>query len=228
MPSLYGLGGGARPVAFVEDVGVPVEELPRYIRRVQEILQQLETTASFLIHAGAGQVHTRPFLDLNRKEEVAKLSVIAEQVYSLALDLGGTISTQHGTGLARTPWVARQYGRLYPVIRDIKSIFDPRQIFNPGKIVDSQTAKAVWPLRRQAAPEGEPPAWHIRWAPAEIRTECGNCNGCGTCRTEAPSERMCPLFRATHAEAATPRAKANLLRDLLQAGKDAKLLRATS
>jgi len=137
LPSLYGLGGGARPVAFVEDVGVPVEEFPRDIRRVQEILQQLETTASFLIHAGAGQVHTRPFLDLNRKEEVAKLSVIAEQVYSLALDLGGTISTQHGTGLARTPWVARQYGRLYPVIREIKSIFDPQQICNPGKIVDS-------------------------------------------------------------------------------------------
>src|SRR5207244_1688362 len=143
-----------------------------------------------------GRAHSRrrTFLVLDREEQVATPSVVAEQFCSLALDLRGTISTQHGTGLARTPWVARQYGRLYPVIRDIKSIFDPRQIFNPGKIVDSQTAKAVWPLRRQAAPEGEPPAWHIRWAPAEIRTECGNCNGCGTCRTEAPSQRMCPLF----------------------------------
>ena len=224
LPNLYGLGGGARPVAFVEDVGVPVEALPQYIRRVQEILQQHETTASFLIHAGAGQVHTRPFLDLNRKEEVAKLNVIAEQVYSLALDLGGTISTQHGTGLARTPWVARQYGRLYPVIQEIKSIFDPQQIFNPGKIVNSHSSNGVWPLRRQPSCNGAAPAWHFRWAQAEIQTECGNCNGCGQCRTEAPSQRMCPLFRATHAEAATPRAKANLLRQLLQDESAGKLL----
>jgi FAD/FMN-containing dehydrogenase/Fe-S oxidoreductase len=226
LPSLYGLGGGARPVAFVEDVGVPVESLPQYIRRVQEIFQQLEMTASFLIHAGAGQVHTRPFLDLTRKEEVAKLTDIAEQVYSLALDLGGTISTQHGTGLARTPWVARQYGRLYPLIREIKSIFDPRRIFNPGKIVEAPSATPVWPLRLQPTCNGATPAWNFRWGPAEIRTECGNCNGCGQCRTEDPNQRMCPLFRATHAEAATPRAKANLLRHLLHTETTAKVLSA--
>jgi Fe-S oxidoreductase len=225
LPSLYGLRGAARAVAFVEDVGVPVEALPQYIRKVQEVLQQLETTASFMIHAGAGQVHTRPFLDLSRKEEVAKLSVIAEQIHNLALDMGGTISTQHGTGLVRTPWVARQYGRLYPVIREIKSIFDPQGIFNPGKIVDAE-AGSVWPLRRQPPPEGEPPARHLRWAAGAIRTECVNCNGCAECRTEAPNQRMCPLFRATHAEAATPRAKANLLRNLLQTEADSKPLSA--
>src|SRR5205085_5663289 len=68
LPSLYGLKGGAQPLPLVEDVGVPVEALPEYLRRVQEVLQQHQTTASFLIHAASGQVHTRPFLDLRQPE----------------------------------------------------------------------------------------------------------------------------------------------------------------
>jgi Fe-S oxidoreductase len=240
LPSLYGLRGGTQPVAFVEDVGVPVEELRTFLYRVQDLLQRHETTASFLIHAGTGQIHTRPFLDLERPEDVAKLSAIAEGVHTLALDLGGTVSTQHGTGLARTPWVARQYGRLFPVLREIKTIFDPRDLFNPGKIVASDTGIPAWPLRRHArawvngkrpngpgdSPNGQAPGTAgsvstslpqvLRWQADEVRVESSNCNGCGACRTEAPGRRMCPLFRATHGEAATPRAKANLMRYLLQ------------
>jgi FAD/FMN-containing dehydrogenase/Fe-S oxidoreductase len=241
LPGLYGLRGGAQPLAFVEDVGVPPEELAAFLRRVQEILQQYETTASFLIHAATGQVHTRPFLDLQRPEDVAKLWAIADAVYGLTLDLGGTISTQHGTGLARTPWVGRQYGRLYPVFHDLKAIFDPRHLFNPGKIVGGESEFLAWPLRRlpapptaaaaareAAAPSPEPgngaateggagpPGWFLRWQPDEVRAESVTCNGCGHCRTEAPGQRMCPVFRATHAEAAAPRAKANLVRALLR------------
>jgi FAD/FMN-containing dehydrogenase/Fe-S oxidoreductase len=242
LPSLYGLRGSAQPVAFVEDVGVPVEQLREYLRRVQELLKQYETTASFLIHAGAGQVHTRPFLDLERPDDVAKLSALAEGIHSLALDLGGTISTQHGTGIARTPWVARQYGQLYPVLREIKSIFDPAGIFNPGKIIGPIAGTGSWPLRRvprsptpalasgtDAPPSSSPPAQgvfetHLRWQPDEIRVESINCNGCGACRTEAVHQRMCPIFRATHEEAATPRAKANLMRHLLLEAGDVRSL----
>jgi FAD/FMN-containing dehydrogenase/Fe-S oxidoreductase len=225
MPSLYGLRGQAEPVALVEDVGVPVESLTDYLRGVQEVLQRYETTASFFVHAGSGQVHTRPFLDLQRPEEINKLWAIAEEVHSLALDLGGTVSTQHGTGLARTPWVSRQYRRLYPVFREVKQLFDPQHIFNPGKIIGPVAGMPTWPLRRgPTAPE--PPQWLLRWQPGEVRTECGNCNGCGNCRTEAPAQRMCPIFRATLAEEATPRAKANLMRHLLQEGTDPRLLSA--
>jgi FAD/FMN-containing dehydrogenase/Fe-S oxidoreductase len=239
LPSLYGLRGGAQPLAFIEDVGVPPEELPRYLHRVQEILQQHETTASFLIHAAAGQVHTRPFLDLRRPEDVARLRPLADAVYALALDLGGTISTQHGTGLARTPWVGRQYGALYAAFRKLKAIFDPRHLFNPGKIVGPDPDLPAWPLRvhplavpsalpasepgkpdqtatgQGKGPDKESSPWLLRWNAGEVLTEVINCNGCGQCRTEAPRQRMCPLFRATHAEAATPRAKANMLRHLL-------------
>jgi FAD/FMN-containing dehydrogenase/Fe-S oxidoreductase len=239
LPSLYGLRGGTQPLAFIEDVGVPLEALADYLHRVQEVLQEHETTASFLVHAATGQVHARPFLDLQRPEHVARLRALAEIVHGLALDLGGTVSTQHGTGLARTPWVARQYGPLYPVLRELKAIFDPRHLFNPGKIVEHESAPPAWPLRRLPAPDGaaeapdsdaagekngtgaaaadrKPPPWLLRWAVDEVRSETVTCNGCGHCRTEAPTQRMCPIFRAGQGEAATPRAKANLLRVLLQ------------
>jgi Fe-S oxidoreductase/FAD/FMN-containing dehydrogenase len=242
LPSLYGLRGGSHPVPVIEDVGVPVEELLGYLRRVQDLLQQFETTASFLVHAGTAQVHTRPFLDLDRPEDVAKLWDIADEVHGLALELGGTVSTQHGTGLARTPWVARQYGALYSVLRELKAVFDPRGLFNPGKIVNPDPALPPWPLRRgapapaRASPTGSangaaskpdvpvsPPS-ALRWGPVEMAGEAAGCNGCGSCRTEASAHRMCPIFRATHAEAATPRAKANLMRYVLEADTDSHLL----
>ena len=143
LPSLYGHKIGAQPLPFVEDIGVPLDAMPEFMRRAQDLLQEQETTASFLIHACTGQIHTRPFLDLQRSEDVSKLTAMAENFHALALELGGTVSTQHGTGLARTPWVARQAGPLYPLMRQLKSIFDPKNIFNPGKIVDPEPSLAV-------------------------------------------------------------------------------------
>ncbi len=220
LPSLYSLRGGSQPRAFIEDVGVPPEELLTYLQRVQDIMQRHETTASFLIHAATGQVHARPFLDLGKPEDVNKLWSIADEVYGMVLDLGGTISSQHGTGLARTPWVARQYGRLFPVLREIKAIFDPRHLFNPGKIVGPDPNQPTWPLRRLPTAESDLATRLLIWQPGQIREEAVQCNGCGQCRTQAPGQRMCPIFRATHAEQAAPRAKANLLRRILLNGTD--------
>jgi FAD/FMN-containing dehydrogenase/Fe-S oxidoreductase len=248
LPGLYGLRGQFQAVAFVEDVGVPPELIGVYLESVQKILQKHEATASFLVHAATGQVHARPFLDLRRAEDVARLHALAEEIHTLALERGGTVSTQHGTGLSRTPWVARQYGALYPVLRQVKSIFDPRHLFNPGKIIARSEAPANWPLRQGyhgASRNGEPatevetpevlphPALgrtasglttFLYWPEEDPRAESERCNGCGQCRTVAPASRMCPIFRATHDEAATPRAKANLLRGLLQEGADRREL----
>lgn len=257
LPSLYGLRGAAQPLAFVEDVGVPPELLPGYLHRVQEVLQRHETTASYLIHAAAGQVHMRPFVEWRGPEDAARLRALADEVYDIVLDLGGTISAQHGTGLARTPWVSRQAGPLFSLFRDLKSIFDPRNLLNPGKIIAAQPDAPFWPLRRRAsesasnllspapAPaeeeqpedednpgsplptprqEEEATAVLLHWRPGDMAMECQSCNGCGECRTETPALRMCPFFRATHEESATPRAKANLMRHLLQPGADPRLL----
>jgi FAD/FMN-containing dehydrogenase/Fe-S oxidoreductase len=219
---LYGLRGGTQPVPFVEDVGVPPELLGPYLLRVQEVLRRHEMTASYLVHAAAGQVHMLPFLDPGRPEDATRLWALAEEVYDIVFELGGTISTQHGTGLARTPWVGRQYGRLAPVLRELKAVFDPRHLFNPGKIVGPPPGTPVWPLRRRSARDET--EFNLRWTPGEQAAESRLCNGCGSCRTDTPAQRMCPIFRATGDEAAAPRAKANLLRHLLHPETDPRLL----
>jgi FAD/FMN-containing dehydrogenase/Fe-S oxidoreductase len=225
LPMLHGMPGREQPISLVEDVAIPVDQLATYLHRVQEILQQQQTTASFLIHAGAGQVHTRPFLDLTNPEHVQKARSLSESIHELALNLGGTISTQHGVGLGRTPWVSRQYGRLQQVFRGIKSIFDPKNLFNPGKIVDGEGDPLGKLLRRQA--HAEPAGgWQLLWRPNEVASNCQACNGCGVCRTEAPAQRMCPMFRVNPLEAATPRAKANLLRSILGNGVNGTALSA--
>jgi len=228
LPNLYKLNDGPQPLAVVEDVGVPPEHLGPFLTRVQEILQRLELTASFLTHAATGQVHIRPFVDLNDPEQSAKLWPLAESISTLTLDLGGTISSQHGTGIARTPWVSRQYGALYPVFVALKSIFDPHDLLNPGKIVGSTPNGTAWPLRtthfQQHVPQNEGTAeqngatrqsLQMLWPAGEVERQIRACNGCGHCRVESPPARMCPLFRVSHSEAAAPRAKSNLLRAVL-------------
>lgn len=239
---LYALPEGPRPTAFVEDVGVPAEALPEFLAGVQDILKRFELTASFLVHTLTGQVHTRPLVDLDHPPDRAKLWPVAEAVHTLALALGGTVSTQHGTGIARTPWVERQYGPLYGVFRELKRIFDPKNLLNPGKIVGPDPSREAWPLRRtdrgqaiedrsetqpassSASPSGsresrleQPPSPSplpslLLWNDSSPTREAARCTGCGDCRVASTPKRMCPVFRATGNEAATPRAKANLLR----------------
>jgi Fe-S oxidoreductase len=224
---------GPRPLGFIEDVGVPADALPEFLTGTQDILKRFEISGTFLVHALTGQVHTRPLLDPNAPPDRAKLWPLAEAVHGLALALGGTVSTQHGTGLARTPWVERQYGPLFPVFRELKRIFDPKGILNPGKIVGPDPSREAWPLRAELkfdenarhADHPESPGVggtgarlsHLTelvvW-PAEPGTEVARCNGCGDCRTRTAPERMCPAFRATGEEAATPRGMVNALRVL--------------
>jgi FAD/FMN-containing dehydrogenase/Fe-S oxidoreductase len=223
---------GPRPVAFVEDVGVPADALPEFLTRVQDILKRFEVSGTFLVHALTGQVHTRPLLDLNAETDRAKLWPLAEAIHGLALALGGTVSTQHGTGIARTPWVERQYGPLVSTFRELKRIFDPKGLLNPGKIVGPDPSREAWPLRkvlsaqcsvlsRQEAEEGREPGLDapasvplLVWGNSSPALEVARCSGCGDCRTRTLPERMCPTFRATGDERAAPRAMANMLRVL--------------
>ena len=202
-------------------------------------MKRLEVTASFLIHSATGQVHLRPILDPDTPADAARLWPLAEELHSLALALGGTISAQHGTGLARTPWVERQYGKVLPIFRELKGIFDPHGILNPGKIVGPDPSHPAWPLRGPAGdrPSATPPVDEsissetvapprrdqtplLVWEPEELAKAIAACNGCGACRTEDTTKRMCPTFRATHAEAAAPRGKINLFRSLLESGAE--------
>jgi Fe-S oxidoreductase len=234
LPLLHRLAGTEQPVPFIEDVSVPVEVLPEYLHRIQSLMQRHQTIASFLVHAGSGQVHVRPFLDLSRPDHVTRLGAMAEEVYQLVLDLGGSISGQHAVGLARCRWVGQQYGRLFGVMREVKQIFDPSGIFNPGKIFGEGLGDPlVKYLRRfrlvqeqmvEEASTRPKVELQLIWRDGDLCSAVQRCNGCGSCRTQQPAQRMCPIFRAQLDEAATPRAKANLLRQVLAAGVNGESL----
>ncbi len=232
IPTLYRLKGSTRALPFIEDVAVPPANLPRFLVTLQNLLKQHQVTASLFAHAGHGQLHIRPFLDLADGNAVRKMQDLAAELYEEVLNVGGSISGEHGDGLSRTWFVRRQYGPLYDVFREVKRIFDPQNIFNPGKVVADAPQPLTKNLRPVVAAEvgtddnpllegGEPAAGgnpiqlQLNWNDADITFAARACNGCGRCRTVSPTERMCPIFRFAPAEEASPRAKANLMRAIL-------------
>ncbi len=213
----------ATPLSLVEDTAVPGEELLRYVSGVNELCRRAELPAVLHAHPLSGQVQVRPLVDRHRERDRAALWPLADQVYQLAAAVGGTISTRHGTGLTRTPWVGRQYGDLTPVFAELKRVFDPKGVLNPGKIVGPDPSRPAWPLWQPATAVSGPEEKRLPLlmrSEAEREAEVAKCVGCGDCRVRTPPARMCPTFHATGREAATPRAKANLLRLLTGPGRE--------
>ena len=134
-PSLSRMKGRTRPVPFMEDIAIPPQHLGDFLSSLQDTLRRHEVTASLFSHAGHGQVHIRPFLDISRPEERQRLVHLAEDVYEQVWLVEGTVSGEHGDGLSRTPFLEKQFGPLCALFRDIKKAFDPENIFNPGIIV---------------------------------------------------------------------------------------------
>ncbi len=152
VPTLYRVKGSTRPVPFVEDIAIPPETLPKFLLEMQNVLKQHQVTAALFGHAGHGQLHIRPFLDLGDPQHVALLQQLANDLYEAVFRAGGTISGEHADGLSRTPFVRRQYGPLYNVFREIKRIFDPANLLNPGKIVGDDPDLHVRHLRPSESP----------------------------------------------------------------------------
>ena len=225
IPTLYRLEGNTRPLPFIEDIAVPPAALADFLTRLQNVLKAHEVTASLFGHAGHGQLHIRPFLDLSNADDVRRMHALASDLYSEVLDVGGSVSGEHGDGLSRTWFLRRQFGDLYEVFREIKRIFDPQNLLNPGKIVTDAPQPLTSNLRPVAtAPavaigdDNEEPAnveLQLLWSNDEMAHAARACNGCGRCRTQAPEERMCPIFRFAPREESSPRAKANLVRAVL-------------
>ena len=136
VPTLYRLRGDRRAVPFVEDIGIDPTKLPEFLQSVHKIFNDNEVTASIFSHTPQGTVHIHPFLNLSDKDQIAKMHRLANQLFEKTLEFDGTISGSHGDGLSRTWFLRRQYGRLLNVFSEVKAIFDPKSIFNPGKIVD--------------------------------------------------------------------------------------------
>jgi FAD/FMN-containing dehydrogenase/Fe-S oxidoreductase len=149
VPTLHRLKGSTRPLPFVEDLAVPPAALLDFLVRMQNTLKRHQVTASLFGHVGHGQLHVRPFLDLTNAEDVRKMEDLAADLYREVFEVGGTISGEHGDGLSRTPFIRQQFGELYEVFREIKQIFDPLGILNPGKIVGDEGRSLTRDLRPQ-------------------------------------------------------------------------------
>jgi FAD/FMN-containing dehydrogenase/Fe-S oxidoreductase len=236
-PTLYRLRGSSRPAPYVEDIAVPPAKLADFLRRALDSLRRLQITASIFGHAAHGELHIRPFVDLTAPNEVARLRDLAAELYGHVWECHGTISGEHAEGYSRTPYVAGQHGPLLAAFREVKQLFDPRDILNPGKKVPADNVAAEAPLRRiiyspaeHIASNGNAPTngelnrsltptqlipLQLDWNSEEITYAARQCNGCGFCRTQKENVRMCPTFHPAPREEAAPRSKANLVRGLL-------------
>lgn len=243
VPTLHRLKGSTRPLPLVEDIAVRPEVLPEFLPRMFDVLKRHSVTASLFAHAGHGQLHVRPFLDLANQQDVGAMERLVEDLYAEVFAVKGTISGEHADGLSRTNFIREQYGPLYDVFREVKRIFDPHNVLNSGKIISDETDLLTRNLRPvgAAAKKAEPieseeeslssmltsePSpvnpdslgtvpLQLEWSTAEMAHAARSCNGCGACRTRLADERMCPIFRLAPREEASPRAKANLLRGVL-------------
>ncbi|HEY2251018.1 MAG TPA: anaerobic glycerol-3-phosphate dehydrogenase subunit C, partial [Planctomycetaceae bacterium] len=215
VPLLARLQGSIRPLPFVEDVAVPPEVLHDFLVRAQNVFQKHRVTASLYAHAAAGQVHLRPFLSPPTPETAGQLEQISRDLYALVFQCGGTISGEHGTGLSRSAFVQEQYGPLYDVFVKIKQLFDPKNLLNPGKVLTNDPHLTVHNLRTAVAQPPETISLQLCWKADELWQAASRCNGCGHCRTQTAPTRMCPVFHIDPSEEASPRAKANLIQQLL-------------
>lgn len=200
------------PAEFMEDVSIDHCRLGDYIAGLQEIGKRYNISVSFFGHAGDGELHLRPFLDLSDPEDVRKMKAMANEVFTLAWSLGGSVSGEHAVGLVRAAFVRQQYGdEYYELLCQIKNIFDPDGLMNPGKIINSDPDVMVKNLRRAPKIVPERVKSDLLFKDDELDIEIEQCYGCGLCLSRDSDLRMCPVFRALGEELGSSRAKANLL-----------------
>ena len=135
---LMGVKGDKKPIAFVEDPAVPVEHLPAFLKGFREILKSHDAHGGYYGHASVGCVHIRPAIDLKQASEVRKMREIGNEVCRLVMEFGGSMSGEHGDGIARGKFNQVLFGpEIYEAFVEAKRIFDPHNLMNPGKVVDA-------------------------------------------------------------------------------------------
>jgi FAD/FMN-containing dehydrogenase/Fe-S oxidoreductase len=210
MPLLYGMRGDRKPVTFVEDCAVAPPRLPEFAGRFREILKSHGTDGAFYGHASVGCLHIRPLLNLHDPIDVAKMRRITEQVTDLVLTFGGSLSGEHGDGLARSEWNQKMFGpKLYGAFQEVKRAFDPHNLFNPGKVVDAPAMTEN--LRYAERPPASVPVIFDYSRQEGFFRSIEMCNGAGVCR-KTQGGTMCPSYRATRDERDSTRGRANALR----------------
>lgn len=211
-PLLFRRKSRKHPTEFMEDTGVEIGKLWEYISGLLEIGKRYGLELPFYGHAGDGELHVRPYLDLGEAADVEKMRKVADEVFSLVWSLGGTISGEHADGLVRSAFVRRQYGdEVYELMCRIKKLFDPDGVMNPGKIINDDADVMVKNLRAEHKFLPERLKTELLFEEDELALELGQCYGCGLCLSRESGLRMCPVFRAMGGELSSSRGKANIL-----------------
>jgi FAD/FMN-containing dehydrogenase/Fe-S oxidoreductase len=202
--------GTLRPLAFVEDTAVPPERLNDYVADFRAIFDRHGLTAGFYGHCSVGCLHIRPFIDLRAQGGVDTMVTVADEVAELVLRYGGVNASEHGDGLVRSPFNRRMFGaELYEAMREVKRLFDPRGLLNPGKVVDA--GPMTDHLRDPALAPAPPLRTTLRFEGAEgMRTAADRCMNIGLCR-KTHTGVMCPSYMATLDEDHATRGRANAL-----------------
>ena len=214
---LMGLGKDARSPTFCEDTAVRVVDLPDYVKDFEDLMEKHKTGCVYYAHASVGELHFRPMIDTTSTSGVEKMKAMAEDVAVLVRKYRGSLSGEHGDGRARSPYIEKVLGaEMLPVLKQVKEIWDPNYIFNPGKIVDADPIDHD--LRFSPAYFSEKVETEFRW-----RKEGGFnqalelCNGAGVCRKLSESGgTMCPSYMATTDEKDSTRGRANVFRQVFE------------
>jgi FAD/FMN-containing dehydrogenase/Fe-S oxidoreductase len=211
-PILSRREGTRRNTRFIEDAAVRPDQMAEFVRRMRALLAKHGLQAAIFGHAGDCNLHCNPMMNQKDPRDLARMEAIAAEFTDLVVGMGGSLSGEHGDGRLRTPYLRRAYGPLVDVFGEVKTLFDPAGLFNPGIIVHDDSYGLTDDLRygdryrrTATATAIDEPAW---------QTEIEKCHGCGTCRD------YCPVAAESGAEEATARAKANLLRAVISGRLD--------
>ena len=199
--------GKEKPVPFVEDCAIHPDMFAEFLVELSALLQRYPFRYAVYGHAGDGNLHLRPIMNFKDPQSYRDAQSLMESFVSLVVKHRGTLSGEHGDGRLRTPYVDRTFPRLVPLFKEIKDLFDPMGILNPG--IKVPTGRPKWIEHLRYSPDYGYTLTSSRLDSDIWRLEIEKCHGCGTCR------EYCPVFIATGAEEATARAKANILRGII-------------
>lgn len=212
---LGNMPGDEKAVPVIEDTAVKVTDLPAYIREFNEILNRYHLYSVHYAHAGSGELHLRPIIDLKTEAGNRLFRTIAEEIAVLVKKYRGSLSGEHGDGRLRGEFIRQMIGdHNYELLKQLKQTWDPQHVFNPGKIVDTPPMNTM--LRYEPGQQTPDFKTYLDFGKVNILQHAEQCNGTGDCRkTHLSGGTMCPSYMATKNEKDTTRARANILREML-------------
>jgi hypothetical protein len=208
--------GDAQPVNLIEDCAVDTDHLPDYIRELEALLQKHGLRYSMYAHAGAGELHVEPMINLKTAEGNAQFRQVLAETAALVKKYGGSLSGEHGDGRLRGEFIPFMVGdHNYSLFKQVKALFDPQGLFNPGKIVDTPPMNQFLRYTPGQATAGPETIFDFSEKGGMLRM-AEACSGSGDCRkSHLMGGTMCPSYMATKDERDTTRARANMLREML-------------